>query len=85
MSNMNRAMFAASRSGGAVADDLNFDAASFMGMPPEERVRTCLKLAGRAQALAATAPEPHKNYYLIIAQNWLSLAEEMGRDIPPKD
>ena len=82
---MNRAMFAAWRSGGAVDDDLNFDAASFMEMSPEERVRTCLKLASSAQALAATAPESHKSCYLLIAQNWLILAEEMRRDILPKD
>ena len=82
---MNRAMFAPCRSGGAVADDLNFDADSFMGMSPEERVRTCLKLASRAQTLADAAPESHKPYYLLIAQNWLKLAEEMRADSPSKN
>ena len=62
-----------------MADDLSFDASAFMAMSLDERVRICLKLAERAQALAADAPDPHKMYYLVIAQNWLLLAEEMQR------
>jgi hypothetical protein len=52
-----------------VADDLSFDVAAFMAMSPEERLRICVKLADRAQALAAAAQQSHQKYYLIIAQN----------------
>ena len=65
--------------------DLGFDVAAFMALSPEERFRICVKLATRAQALAAAAPDAQKRYYLVIAQNWLLLAEEMQRVSPSTD
>jgi hypothetical protein len=60
-------------------DDFNVD--DFMAMPPRERVRICIKLAERAQALADAA-EPHfQRNYLKIAKEWITLADEMQRVI----
>ena len=67
-----------------MANDLSFDVDEFMAMTPQERVGVCLKLAQRAQALAEAAQAPHQKHYLVIAEEWLTLAEDMQRAIPTK-
>ena len=59
--------------------DIDFDADEFMALSKEERIKACLLLADRAQALAAEAQPSHKQHYLAIAQEWLNLADAMRR------
>ena len=60
-----------------MADDLDFDADEFSAWPLARRVRLCIRLAARAQAIAATAPIEHQKHYLLIADEWVKLAKEM--------
>ena len=59
--------------------DIGFDADEFMSLSMTGRIKTCLLLADRAQALAAEAASSHKQHYLAIAQEWLNLADAMRR------
>jgi hypothetical protein len=60
-----------------MTEELGFDVEEFMLMKPPQRAQLCAKLAERAQALAAAAAPQHQRHYLVIAHEWLQLANEM--------
>ena len=62
-----------------MADNLDFDAETFLALPVKDRVRLCKRLAERAQELADAADPTYRVGYLEIARNWLELADEMQR------
>jgi hypothetical protein len=62
-----------------MANNLSFDAATFLALSVEERVELCKRSAKRAQELADTAGPNYRASYLDIAKNWLQLADEMER------
>jgi len=68
-----------------MAHELAFNADEFMTMPLSGRVQICIKLAQRAQALAAAAQPSHQEFYLSIASEWLRLAAEMSKGVRGQD
>ena len=62
-----------------MADNLDFDAETFLALPVKDRVHLCRRLAERAQELADAAGPMFRVGYLEIARNWLELADEMQR------
>jgi hypothetical protein len=55
--------------------DIDFDAGEFSAMPLEKRSELCVNLAARAKAMADAAPLQEQEHYLLIAREWLRLAE----------
>ena len=62
-----------------MADNLDFDAETFLALPVKDRVHLCKRLAERAQELADAAEPMYRVSYLEIARSWLELADEMQR------
>ena len=62
-----------------MADNLDFDAETFLALPIKDRVHLCKRLAERAQELADAAEPMYRESYLEIARSWLELADEMQR------
>ena len=61
--------------------DLGFDVGEFLALPFAERGDLCVKLAARAKGLADAMPLRQQEHYLLIAREWLRLAEEMERAV----
>ena len=59
--------------------NLGFDAGEFLTMPFAEREELCVKLAARAKALADAMPLNQQEHYLLIAREWLRIAEKIER------
>ena len=56
-----------------------FDPGKFARLPREAQIALCLREAERAQALAEAAAPGHKDAYMGIANQWLTLATDMRR------
>src|SRR5262249_31483326 len=67
---------------GVLEDDPNLDMRAFGALSPRERVRLCLRLARHAQELAAATGPQFRSYHLIIAEQWLQLADVIQRANP---
>jgi len=59
--------------------ELEFNPEEWRTLGPAERVRRCRQFAEHARQLAAEAPPELRKGYLDLAQNWLALADEVGR------
>ena len=59
---------------------LRFDADEWKGMTREQRIKRCAVLAEQAQKLANDANAKFKPLYLRLADEWLTLAQEMQRE-----
>ncbi|HYM18554.1 MAG TPA: hypothetical protein VEU06_08330 [Micropepsaceae bacterium] len=67
-----------------MSDDLEFKAEEFLKLPVGQRVKLCRTMTEHANALAQKASPKYRAYYLEIAKQWLTLADEMERSINPK-
>jgi hypothetical protein len=67
-----------------VSDDLEFNAEEFSKLPVRQRVKLCRSMAEHANALAQKASSKYRAYYLEIAKQWLTLADEMEQSVSPK-
>ena len=64
-----------------MSSDLDFNAQEFMSLTLTEQARLCRLQAHRAIALVRLATNEHrKAAYADIANQWLSLANEMERE-----
>jgi hypothetical protein len=62
-------------------DDLSFDPRVFKALPLMERMRLSLRFATRAQALADAVESEYRSYHLVIAEQWLALADHMEEEM----
>ena len=53
----------------------DFDASAFLGLSPEERMKTCRMLSESAAKLAAESPQSTKAIYSDISHQWGLLAQ----------
>ena len=53
---------------------------AFAALSPPERVSLCRKMADQASSLAAAASPNFRAAYMIIAIEWLMLADEIARE-----
>jgi len=67
-----------------VSDDLEFNAEEFLKLPVRDRVKLCRAMAEHANALAQKAAPKYRAYYLEIAKQWLTLADEMEQSLSSK-
>ena len=67
-----------------MSDDLEFNAEEFLKLPVRQRVKLCRTMAEHANALAQNASAKYRAYYLEIAKQWLTLADEMEQSLGSK-
>jgi hypothetical protein len=62
-------------------DELSFDPRAFNALSLKERMRLCLRFATRAQALADAVEPEYRSYHLVIAEQWLALADHIDEEM----
>ena len=59
--------------------DYRFDAAEWATLTKEQRMRRCVTIANEARTIAHSASPKLKEGYLVLAGQWLALADEIAR------
>jgi hypothetical protein len=68
-----------------VSGEEEFNAEEFLRLPVKERVKLCRRLAGQAQSFADKASPKYRGYYVEIAKQWQTLADEMEQSLRVKE
>ena len=59
--------------------EIDVSETAFAALSPPERVSLCRRMADQASALAKTASPNFRAAYMILAIEWLVLADEIAR------
>jgi hypothetical protein len=59
--------------------EYRFDADEWATLAKEQRTQRCVSFGNEARTLAETAPPTLKEGYLLLAAQWLALADEITK------